>query len=141
MVFAAIKRRDVAAQWNFDLDRAAGALASVVARQSFAKPASLDAYNRIYLGVEVFAAPERLNADGVALDLRGFAVEYQLHHEAEKRHELGRTAEAGTGNNVFDGGANLFRRERIITVVRSRHWIRLFTCRSENFAGRTVFLE
>ena len=121
MVLAATKRRDVAAEWNFDRNRAVGALAGVVARQSSAKPARLDANNWIYLGIKAFATPESLNADGVALDLPGFAAEHRLNHEAEKRHELGRTTEARTGNNALNGGANLFRRENITTVARCRH--------------------
>jgi hypothetical protein len=121
MVLAATKPRNIAAQWYFDRDRAPGALAGVVAREGSAKPASLDANYWINLGVKTFATPESLNADGVALDSPGFAAEHRLHHEAEKRHELGRTTEAGTDNNTLNGGTNLIRRENVVTVVRSRH--------------------
>jgi hypothetical protein len=121
MLLAATKCRDIAAQWYFDRDRGPGALAGVVACEGSAKPGSLDANNWIYLGVKALATPESLNADGVALDASGFAAEYRFHHETEKRHKLGRTTEAGTGNNALNGGANLFCRENIITVIRSRH--------------------
>jgi hypothetical protein len=128
MVLATTKCRDVAAQWYVDRDRAPGALAGVVACEGPAKPRSLDANNWIYLGVKALAAPKSLDADGVALDTSGFAAEHRFHHETEKRHELGRTTEAGTGYNVLNGAANLFRRGNVTTVVRGCHWIGLFSC-------------
>jgi len=116
-----IKVWNVIPEGDFYSGRVASTALGIIGREGSPKPGSLDANDGIDCRIEIFAAPENLDADVIALNMLVLATERRFHKEPKKGDKLWRAAKFGTRNDILQRGANLFRRKSIIPAFHSSH--------------------
>src|SRR5262245_9930179 len=91
---------------ELDPDRVVRALAAVVLSQPSPQSASLDADERIPLGIEIGGSTEDLDRDPLALQPRACAGESLLDREAKELGRAFRLSEARAGQDSRERGTN-----------------------------------
>jgi len=110
------------------LHRVVAPAVRVIALQRATEPHRLDANDRIILRIEIVAAPQRLDRDGVALDALLGTAQRSLDHVAEKRDQLWASAKRFAGSDAIQRRAYfLHGRTFVVPAVRVGHCLPLWS--------------
>ncbi len=106
MGVAHAERRHIGAARQFDHQRIVPPDLGIIARQRLSQPAGFDPNDRVGLGIEIAAAIERADGDGVGLDSVAVARKRRFDDECEEVCEPQRVAQHGAADDPRELPAN-----------------------------------